>query len=75
MTELKVFQFSDMDEKLEAAFKCTEGDRIWAIFIKSLQYVKDAKWDPRYADSDSEAYTLITFETEEDKLMFILRWS
>jgi hypothetical protein len=41
----------------------------WTGYIESLPHVKDAKF------VDGESYTLITFDSEEHKTWFLLRWS
>jgi hypothetical protein len=46
----------------------------WEEVIKSLPYVKDAKWIT-IGSSIGGSYTLITFENEAHKNWFIMRWS
>ena len=72
MIQLIVKSQSVIDGNLEAVW---ESDSIeiddWLSFLKSLTYVKDAEWIDRLLNP----YTLITFESEEHKTWFILRWS
>jgi hypothetical protein len=69
MIQLKVPTNSIMDDNLEDAYNHTDS---WESYIKSLPYVKDAVWE---WDEDSLSHTRITFESEEHKTWFILRWS
>jgi hypothetical protein len=72
MIQLIVKSQSVIDKNLEAEW---ESDSIeiddWLSYLKSLTYVKDAEWIDRLLNP----YTLITFESEEHKTWFILRWS
>jgi hypothetical protein len=75
MSQLKVVTFSSMDRNIYAEWELSEKfygyDISWTGYIESLPHVKDAKFV--YGDGDS--YTLITFDSEEHKTWFILRYS
>jgi hypothetical protein len=75
MIQLTVKQMSSIDYNLERFFGI-DGVVIevddWVKLVEELPGVKSAE----YLGSDYCSYhTLITFETEEDKTFFILRWS
>jgi hypothetical protein len=75
MSQLKVVTFSSMDRNIYAEWELNEkmcGYGIcWTMYIESLPHVKAAKFV--YGEGDS--YTLITFDSEEHKTWFILRYS
>jgi hypothetical protein len=75
MSQLKVVTFSSMDRNIYKEWELSEklcGYEIsWTVYIESLPHVKDAKFV--YGEGDS--YTLITFDSEEHKTWFILRYS
>ena len=72
MIQLIVKSSSDIDENLEAEWESADINiDEWLSYLKSLTYVKDAEW----IDKVLNAYTLITFESEADKTLFVLRWS
>jgi hypothetical protein len=75
MSYLKLRTFSDMDNNIIAEWELTEqlcGYEIsWTMYIESLPHVKAAK----FVYGEVDAYTLITFDSEEHKTWFIMRWS
>jgi hypothetical protein len=73
MSELKIPSPSTMDSNIEAEWESSEsyGFDTWTMYIESLPHVKDAKFV--YGEGDN--HTLITFDSEEHKTWFILRYS
>jgi hypothetical protein len=75
MSYLKLRSFSDMDNNIIAEWELNEKlcgcPTSWTVFIESLPHVKAAK----FVYGEFDAYTLITFDSEEHKTWFILRWS
>ena len=72
MTQLKVPALSIMDIKLEEGFNSNvigAGIHSWTQYVKSLSLVKNAHWVAGFP-----SYTLITFESEADKTLFVLKW-
>lgn len=67
MTQLKVPALSIMDIKLEEGFNSNVIS--WTQYVKSLSLVKNAHWVAGFP-----SYTLITFESEADKTLFVLKW-
>jgi hypothetical protein len=77
MIQLKVPIQSAMDENLEEGYNSDvlqAGINSWTQYVKSLPLVKTAQWVAATRTTGT-AYTLITFESEEHKTWFILRWS
>ena len=72
MIELIIEQDTTIDENLEDHFADYAGR--WAWKLRSLDYVKDARFVHRDIGFIA-GYTVVTFETEEDKTLFLLRWS
>lgn len=72
MTSLKIIANSDMDKKLEIDWDSDEYtiDQ-WIDYLSSLPNVIDVVW----SDKVIPAYTTITFDSEESKTWFILRYS
>jgi hypothetical protein len=75
MIQLTVKQMSSIDNNLERFFGIG-GVAIevneWVKLVEELPGVKSAE----YLGGDYwSTHTLITFETEEDKTFFILKWS
>jgi hypothetical protein len=67
VTQLKVPALSIMDIKLEEGFNSNVIS--WTQYVKSLSLVKNAHWVAGFP-----SYTLITFESEADKTLFVLKW-
>lgn len=72
MTSLKIIANSDMDKNLEIDWDPDEYtiDQ-WIDYLSSLPNVIDVVW----TDNFKPAYTTITFDSEEAKTWFILRYS
>lgn len=68
MIHLVVKSQSDIDKNLEAEWGAAimKVDE-WLSYLKSLTYVMDAEW--------FDSYTVLTFESEEYKTWFLMRWS
>jgi hypothetical protein len=76
MIQLKVPAHSAMDDNIEAEWASSESYDLdtWTVFIESLPYVKSARFVFMSSFKDV-SYTLITFDSEEHKTWFILRYS
>lgn len=72
MTSLKIIANSDMDKNLEIDWDSDEYSiEQWIDYLSSLPNVIDVVW----TDNVKPAYTTITFDSEEAKTWFILRYS
>ena len=76
MSQLKVPTTSDMDRNLEKWWESSKSYEFntWTMYLKSLHGVNDAILVIS-EDYNTDSYTLITFENEEHKNWFILRWA
>jgi hypothetical protein len=76
MIQLKVPTHSAMDNNIEAEWALSESYELitWTMYLESLPYVKSARFVFK-TTLNGDSHTLITFESEEHKTWFILRWS
>ena len=82
MITLKVYASSSIDNNLSSARANNESilrhfamPWSWECYLKTFPHVIDAKWVSPYDDANEEPHTIITFDSEEHKNWFILRWS
>ena len=71
--ELIIPVISTMDSNIERFGRSTMPEYSWLDCIRRLPGVVNATW--KYSIDDYTGYTVVNFESEEAKLLFILRWS
>ena len=71
--ELIIPSTSTMDSNIERFGRLTMAEYRWLDCIRGLPGVVKATW--KYSIDDYTGYTVVNFESEEAKLLFILRWS
>lgn len=74
MITLKFYADSSIDNNLSKDKFITQCNLTWGDYLRTFPHVIDAEW-VSYDFTDPISYTIITFDSEEHKNWFVLRWS
>ena len=74
MITLKFYADSSIDNNLSFDKSIAHLGLTWESYLRTFPHVIDAEW-VSYDFRSVKSYTIITFDSEEHKNWFILRWS